>query len=106
MPYYNPTTAPAAPLRERFNLRILVFVGVFALLLGLPFYLYMDAAVTGGIKNQGDHFAVDLKAMSTFPFDQENGRIDDVPQRWRDLEGKTVVKTIVVPGKLVNVVVR
>ena len=92
MPYYNPTTtARPVPLRERFNLRIVTFVAVFALLLGLPFYLYMDAAVTGGLKDRGDHFDVDLKAMSTFPFDQENGRLEDVPKRWRDLDGKTVV---------------
>ena len=91
---YNSIPAqPKRPLSERFNLRIVAFVAVFAVLLGIPIYLYLDAALTGGIKKQGDAYAVDLKAMSTFPFDQENGRQEDVPQRWRDLDGKTVVMT-------------
>src|SRR4051812_36721398 len=78
------------PLAERFNLRVLTFVAVFGFLLGVPAYLYLDMALTGGIKNKGDYYEVDLKAMSTFPFDQSNGRIEDVPKRWRELDGKTV----------------
>ena len=79
------------PLAERLNLRVLTFVAVFGFLLGVPAYIYLDSVVTGGIKSRGDYFEIDLKAMSTFPFDQSNGRIEDVPRRWRDLDGKKVV---------------
>lgn len=78
------------PLAERFNLRIVTFVAVFAFLLGVPAYIYLETTLTGGIKKQGDYYVVELKAMSTFPFDQEDGRIEDVPKRWRELNGKTV----------------
>lgn len=79
------------PLAERFNLRVLTFVAVFGFLLGVPAYLYLDSVMSGGIKSRGDFYEIDLKAMSTFPFDQNNGRIEDVPKRWRELDGKKVV---------------
>lgn len=79
------------PLSERFNLRILVFVAVFGFLLGAPAYIYLKSVLSGGIEQRGDYYDVDLKAMSVFPFDQNNGKIEDVPQKWRDLNGKTVV---------------
>jgi hypothetical protein len=82
---------PYVPLRERINLRIVIFVGVFAMLLGLPIYWYIDSAISGGIKQRGDFLAVDLKAMSTFVFDQTGGSIDDVPDKWRALDGKRVI---------------
>jgi hypothetical protein len=79
------------PLSERFNLRILVFVAVFGFLIGFPAYVYLRSVLSGGIEQRGDYYEVDLKAMSVFPFDQENGKVEDVPQKWRDLDGKTVV---------------
>jgi hypothetical protein len=97
---YNPIPArPKRPLGERFNLRLIGFIAIFAVLLGVPFYLYVDAALSGGVKDKGDYYDVDLKAMSTFPFDQQNGRLEDVPARWRALDGKTIVmRGEVAPG--------
>lgn len=92
---------PSIPLSERINLRVLVFVGIFAVLLGVPLYLALDTAISGGLKNRGSYFEVDLKAMSTFPFDQQNGMVEDVPLRWRELDGKTVELTgEIAPGTL------
>jgi hypothetical protein len=34
---------------------------------------------------------VNLKAMSTFTFDQVNGKLQDIPQKWRELDGQKVV---------------
>jgi hypothetical protein len=34
---------------------------------------------------------VDLKAMSLFPLDQINGKIEDVPEKWRALDGQKVI---------------
>ncbi len=85
------TQAAHLPLSERFNFRLWIFVAVFAVLLGYPLYLYLDSTLTGGIKNRGGYFDVDLKQMSSFAFDQENGRTTDVPPRWRELQGKRVM---------------
>ncbi len=72
------------------NLRVIVFIGIFGLIFGPIVWLAVDSAVSGGLKNKGNYYEVDLKAMSDFPFDQENGRVDDVPTRFRALDGKTV----------------
>ncbi|HRK29629.1 MAG TPA: hypothetical protein PLD59_01020 [Tepidisphaeraceae bacterium] len=89
-------TAIAKPARlslsERFNFRILLFVAFLIVVVGYPVYVYLEGVFTGGVKRLGDGVTqVDLKFMSTFMFDQVNGTIDDVPQRWRDLHGTTVV---------------
>jgi hypothetical protein len=74
------------------NARIAVFTIVMLLLVGTPAYLYFDSVASGGVKDLGNGLLqVDLKALSTFPFDQENGTIADVPQKWRDLDGKKIV---------------
>lgn len=86
-----PTSSPSLPLRERLNLRVLIFVGVIVAILGWIVYLAADTALSGGVKNRGEYFEVDLKAMSDFRFSQTEGTIDDVPKQWRDLNGKTVV---------------
>jgi hypothetical protein len=88
------TTQPAikVPLSERINLRVVVFVGVVVFLVGYPIYVLIDAQVSGGVKNAAGGFKlVDLKAMSTFEFDQANGAIDDIPRKWRDLDGQKVI---------------
>jgi hypothetical protein len=84
------TAAPKVPLRERVNLRMLGFAAVVLFLIGTPVYVYLDSALSGGVKDLGDRVAVDLKAMSNFPFDQTNGTIQDVPKQWRELDGKRV----------------
>lgn len=77
--------------KRKLNLRMLAFVGIFAVLLGVPVYLYLDALLTGGIKQRGDVYEVNLKAMSSFVFDQQFGVTADVPEKWRALDGKKVV---------------
>jgi len=69
---------------------------VFALLVlgivGGVVYVYLDSFLSGGVKDIGNGFKqVDLKALSTFSLSQENGTIDDVPRKWRDLDGQKVV---------------
>ncbi|WP_428937883.1 hypothetical protein [Fontivita pretiosa] len=80
------------PLRERINFRILIFAAVVLLIVGYPAYLYIESELTGGIKDIGGGYKeVDLKAMSTFNFDQVSGTIDDIPAKWRALDGQKVV---------------
>src|SRR5262249_3384471 len=61
-------------------------------LVGYPLYIYLREELTGGITDAGGGYsAVDLRAMSLFNFDQSNGRLEDVPARWRQLDGKKVI---------------
>jgi hypothetical protein len=90
----NMTTEAAIhiPLSERINFRMIVFFGVFALLIGYPVYWLVHEQLTGGISDAGGGYKeVDLKAMSSFVFDQSNGKLTDIPQKWRNLDGKKVV---------------
>ena len=80
------------PLRERISFRMIFFIAFITLLVGYPVYVLVDMRVSGGVKQLGGGYTyVDLKAMSTFPFDQNNGTLDDVPPKWRELDGKKVV---------------
>lgn len=85
-----------APRPSRSGRRITPQMIVFGLLVfgivGGLVYTYLDSAISGGIKDIGNGFKqVDLKAMSTFSLDQVNGTIDDVPKKWRELDGQNVV---------------
>jgi hypothetical protein len=77
-------------LSERINFRLLAFAIIAIALVGTPIYWYVDEVLSGGIKVRGDVTEVNLKAMSTFPFDQIAGTLEDVPERWRALDGKKV----------------
>ena len=95
-------TTPYIPPARKFNLRILAFVAVFVVLLGTPVYFYIDTVLSGGIKKTSSGaYVVNLQAMSNFVFDQNNGTLTDVPQRWRELDGKRViVDGEIAPGTL------
>src|SRR2546423_11366322 len=76
----------------RINFRMIGFAAVLLLLIRYPIYVYFDSVVSGGIKHSANgYLEVDLKAMSVFPFDQSGGTINDIPKKWRDLNGKKVV---------------
>lgn len=83
--------ATKEPLSQRVNVRMIVFWLVMLVLVGYPVYLYVDSTLTGGIRQRGNYTQIDLKAMSSFPFDQTNGVNDDIPQIWRQQSGKKVI---------------
>jgi hypothetical protein len=83
-------TAVKVPLSERINFRLLTFAIIALVLVGTPIYWYAELVLSGGIRVRGDVTEVDLKAMSSFPFDQVNGTIDDIDPKWRALDGKKV----------------
>jgi hypothetical protein len=87
---YEAATAKV-PLGQRINFRIIVFALVMLVVIGYPIYLFVKEDITGGIVDRGDYKEVNLQAMSVFPFDQQNGRMEDIPQKWRDLDGKKVM---------------
>lgn len=84
--------AAKIPLSQRINLRMVAFITIITLIFGYPVYVLIDAQVSGGIKNAGGGYkAVDLKAMSTFTFDQADGKLEDIPLRYRELDGQKVI---------------
>jgi len=79
-------------MTSKVNFRMIGFAAVLLALIGYPLWVYFDSVVSGGIKPAAHgYLEVDLKAMSVFPFDQSGGTINDVPKKWRDLNGKKVV---------------
>lgn len=91
-----PTSAEYASDRPQrsgslLNFRVIVFVAVILSIFGALGYLWWSVAGTHGIIQKGDAYQVDLKSMSTFPFDQVHGTIEDVPPRYRELDGKKVI---------------
>jgi hypothetical protein len=81
------TTTAHIPLRERVNVRVLIFAAIALVLIGWPVYTFVTYT---GVEKSGDFYKVDLKAMSNFEMDQRNATNNDVPKEWRDLDGKKV----------------
>jgi hypothetical protein len=84
--------APApADLRPRFNVRLWIFIAVIS----APFLYIIGSAVydsiTGGITDRGSYKEVDLKALGNFSFNKVAGRPEDVPERYRQLDGQRVM---------------
>src|SRR5262245_4734368 len=84
-------TAIKEPLSARINFRMIVFGAVLLARIGIPVYIYVDSVVHGGIKNQGSYLEVDLKSMGNFSFDDLNGTSNDIPAKWRQLDGKRIL---------------
>src|SRR3954463_15975145 len=81
--------APApAEYRPRFNLRMWIFI----IAISAPFVLIIGNAVldsmTGGISDHGDYKEVDLKQLGNFTFNDMLGKPEDVPERYRKLDGQ------------------
>ena len=96
----SPASSPAvidynayAPARKSswLNLRVLLFVLVFGGIIGTITWVGVSAAWTGGVVLKNGYYEVDLKSISLFPLDQQNGATADIPERIRALDGKKVV---------------
>ena len=87
----SPPLAMRPPRRLAINPRLVLLLAF----LGLPFiyfgYVIVDQAVSGGVKDRGDYFEVDLKSLGQFPFDPVQDDINGVPEKWRKLNGKRVM---------------
>jgi|GEM_PF-560614 len=82
--------APKAPFFKRINPRMLLLAALALVIIGGPFAAWLRQKISGGVFNHGNYFEVNLKAMSSFDMDQANGKPTDIPERFRDLEGKRV----------------
>lgn len=85
--YANRRTTPA---RQGVNYRLVLFIAVVGLpLLGIS-WLTLQGILNKGVSWHGDYAEVNLKALGNFPFNESIGTRDDVPARWRELDGKKV----------------
>lgn len=77
--------------RGRINARLIIFLAIVS----FPFfwfaYVFVNQTLTGGIQHHGDFAEVDLKSLGNFPLDGNNGTLNDIPSRWRELDGKRVM---------------
>jgi hypothetical protein len=87
----RPIRSEKIPWSQRFNWRVLVFVSVVVLPIMLLFFWWLNEFLSGGIHDYGAYKEVDLKAMSSFDMDQVNATMDDIPLKWRELEGKKIM---------------
>jgi hypothetical protein len=86
------------PLASRINTRLITIAVVFGILVGYPAFTYVKHHLSGGIEKLGDAYAVDLKTMGYFPFNDATDTIAAVPPRFAALDGKKVaLEGFVVP---------
>ncbi len=85
--YRSPSIAPPA---RGINVRIVLFIGIILCVVGFPIYHLVRQNLSGGITNHGDYLAVDLKALGFFELSQSNPSMDDIPSKYRALDGKRV----------------
>jgi hypothetical protein len=82
------------PLRRRINVRIIAFTVIVASIPLWVLYTYISDMTHQGIAGDEDGYTrVELKWLSSFDFDQVYGTINDVPKRFRELDGKKVIFT-------------
>lgn len=87
--------AISPPIERRVNTRfistLVVFGVMLAVLIGWPAYIYFHELASRGIEMGANGVAkVDLKAISSFEFNQIQGQVEDVPADYRALDGKKV----------------
>jgi|SRR5579862_2025801 len=82
------TTYAPIPKSKSINVRLIVFLIVATAPVFVALYAFIS--YHGGITHGNGFDMVDLKAMGNFPFDQTNGNTDDIPAKWRALDGKRV----------------
>lgn len=70
----------------------LLIVGM-AIIVGYPLFDAVDGAIPHHVHKHGDLWVCDLRTLSSFEFDQINGRTEDIPEELRKLDGKRVKVT-------------
>ena len=78
------------PRRVGLNPRLVVVVGIFALLIGFPVYSLVKAELNHGVERVAGGYHVNLKALGDYSFNEDDGTIANVPPRFRELDGKKV----------------
>jgi hypothetical protein len=64
-----------------------------AIVVGYPLFDAVDGAIPHHLSQHGGLWECDLKTLGNFVFDQSNGRTEDIPKEFRDLDGKQIKVT-------------
>jgi len=72
------------------NWRLMAFIGFFFVVFGAMGYKIFSEVVNNGIHVRSGVAEVNLKALGQFPFDDQTGKVTDVPSTYRALDGKKV----------------
>lgn len=73
------------------NPRMLVILLVVLLPVGWLVWTFARLTLSGGIEQAGQYKLVNLKEMGNFPFNDISGTPQDVPARFRQLDGQKVL---------------
>lgn len=81
-------TSTKVPLSQRITWQMVIVFLIPAVAIGYV----AKSFFAPDIQDAGNGYKLidNLKAMSTFAFDQQNGKTTDVPVKWRELDGKKV----------------
>jgi hypothetical protein len=71
--------------------RVSLVVALVLALVGYAAKVTYESVIQHGVVRSGDHYVVELKAMSNFEMDQVNGTVADVPEPYRKLDGTKVL---------------
>jgi hypothetical protein len=78
------------PWVRRIKWRFVFFFLITGTVIAIPAYAWFWSQQPDDIVVFDTYKKVSLKALSGIPFDPANGKITDIPQRYRDLEGQRV----------------
>jgi hypothetical protein len=78
---------------RRINVRVIVFILILVAPIGAISYLLIKSMLNGGVEMTAQGAVVDLKALGNFPFNKITGTLNDVPQRYRNLDNQKVILT-------------
>jgi len=86
------TSMPATEQQKSvFNPRLIVILLVVLLPAGWFVWTFARLTLSGGIEQAGQYKWVNLKEMGNFPFNEVTGSEQDVPARFRQLDGQKVL---------------
>ena len=88
LPYASPAAA-RKPRQQFLGLRFIMVLAICACVCGGV--LYGVVSFHGGIRQSRDGAVVDLRALGFFQFDQNIGTLNNVPSKFRALDGQKVV---------------
>jgi hypothetical protein len=90
----------AGPLRPRLLRAIRkiswtakLLIVAMAIIVGYPLFDAVDGAIPHHLRQHGGIWECDLKTLGNFEFDQANGKSEDIPKEFRDLDGKRIKVT-------------
>ena len=89
-----PAPVPAKPRKEinwGMYTRVGLVAGLVLFFVGFALWETFNLVWRGGVVNKGDYFEVNLQSMGNFEMDQRMGTLQDIPERYRNLDGKKVL---------------